>query len=90
LPPRKLDLLDTKAKRLNHAFTLLSQAFEVERMSHTGNVFQRGFTIQNGRWLSLDDLRLVRVMKTLEEIAREVSAERAVNVTLIFVSLVTS
>ena len=62
-------LLDTDARSLNHAFTLLSQEFEVDRMSHTGNVFRQGFTYQRKRWLSLDDLRLVRVMRALKEMS---------------------
>lgn len=62
-------LLNTDARSLNHAFTLLSQEFEVDRMSHTGNAFRQGFTCQGKRWLSLDDLRLVRVMKALEEMS---------------------
>ena len=62
-------LLDTEARSLNHAFTLLSQEFEVDRMSHTENVFRQGFTCQGKRWLSLDDLRLVRVMKVVEEMS---------------------
>ena len=64
-------LMNAEAESLNQAFTLLSQAFETERLSHTGNVFRQGFTHQNGRWLCLDDLRLVRVMKALQEIADE-------------------
>jgi hypothetical protein len=62
-------LLETEARSLNHAFTLLSQKFEVDRLSHTGNVFRQGFTYQGKRWLSLDALRLIRVMKALEEMS---------------------
>ena len=32
-------LLDKEATSVNHAFTLLSEEFETDRMSHTGNVF---------------------------------------------------
>ena len=58
-----------EARSLNHAFTLLSQEFETDRMSHTGNVFRQGFTCQGKHWLSLNDLRLARVMKALEEMS---------------------
>jgi len=61
-------LMNAEARSLNHAFTLLSQAFETERRSHTGNVFRQGFAYQNGRWLCLDNLRLAKVMKALQEI----------------------
>ncbi len=70
----RISLLDTEARSLNHAFTLLSQEFEVDRMSHTGNVFRQGFTCQRKRWLSLDDLRLFRVMKALEEMSDAAAA----------------
>lgn len=59
--------LNRAARSLNHAFTLLSEHFETDRLSHTGNVFRQGFTKQNGHWVCLDDLRLVRVMKALHE-----------------------
>jgi hypothetical protein len=59
-------LMNTEARSLNHAYTLLSQEFEPERLSHTGNVFRHGFVKRNGHWASLNDLRLVRVLKALE------------------------
>jgi hypothetical protein len=36
---------------------LISMKFETERISHTGNVFQRGFVKRGGKWVSLDNLR---------------------------------
>lgn len=36
-----IPVLKTNAKSLNHAFTLLSTVFETNRISHTGNVFER-------------------------------------------------
>ena len=51
-------LLNTEAKSLNHAFTLLSQRFETWRISHSGNVFKQGFTHLNGRWWSSHTLSL--------------------------------
>lgn len=55
LPPG----LDTvSASSLNHAFTLLSRAYETHRISNTGNVYTRMFYEDaNGRWYPLDDLR---------------------------------
>jgi hypothetical protein len=69
--PSRVVLMEREASSLNHAFTLLSQAFETDRLSHTGNVFRQGFTYQDDRWPRLDDLRLMRVMKTLQEISSE-------------------
>lgn len=43
---------------LNHAFTLLSQAYEKHRISNTGNVYSRVFyQDRDKRWYPLDDLR---------------------------------
>ena len=43
---------------LNHAFTMLSQAYEKHRISNTGNVYSRVFyQDRNRRWYPLDDLR---------------------------------
>lgn len=43
---------------LNHAFTLLSQAYETHRISNTGNVYTRVFyQDKDARWYPLDDLR---------------------------------
>lgn len=48
-----------EAVSLNHAFTLLSERYETDRISHTGNVFKRVFhydaTVR--RWRPLEDLR---------------------------------
>lgn len=65
----RIILLDAEARSLNHAFTLLSQEFEVHRMSHAGNVFGQGFKCQKNRRLSPNDLRIVRVMKAIEEVS---------------------
>jgi len=52
--------LKKEAQSLNHAFTLFSTEFETKRISHTGNVFQRGFVKKENKWLSLAHLRGVR------------------------------
>jgi hypothetical protein len=54
-----IPVLRTEARSLNHAFTLLSVAFEAERISHTGNVFARGFCrcAKSKDWRSLNELR---------------------------------
>ncbi len=48
-----------QAVSMNHAFTLLSERYETDRISHTGNVFRRVFhydaTLR--RWRPLEDLR---------------------------------
>jgi len=46
------------AKSLNHAFTILSEIYETERISHTGNIYKRVFYKEaNGSWYPLEDLR---------------------------------
>lgn len=46
------------ATSLNHAFTLLSQAYETHRISNTGNVYSRVFYQDRDEcWYPLDDLR---------------------------------
>lgn len=52
-----IPVLDQEAQSLNHAFTLISTEFETKRISHSGNVFQRGFVKKEDKWLSLDNLR---------------------------------
>jgi hypothetical protein len=50
--------LRQSAGSINHAFTLISSAFETKRRSHTGNVFERAFAqTEDGKWLSLDEHR---------------------------------
>ena len=49
--------LEKKAKSINHAYTLASQAYEPNRASHTGNVFNKVFVQKDGSWRSLGDLR---------------------------------
>ena len=41
---RRISVLGTEAKSLNHAFTSLAIEFEADRMSHSGNIFRQGFT----------------------------------------------
>lgn len=48
----------TRAISLNHAFTMLSKAYEKHRISNTGNVYTRVFyRDRDKRWYPLDDLR---------------------------------
>jgi hypothetical protein len=59
--------LSESATSINHAFTIVWEAFERKRQSHTGNVFERVFAFTENRWLSLDDLRrsyLAKASKT--------------------------
>jgi hypothetical protein len=66
----QISLLNMEAKSLNHALTLLSQRFEPERISHSGNVFRQGFTqLNSDRWASLDDLRFAKVAEFLHNIS---------------------
>jgi hypothetical protein len=51
-------LPDVAAKSVNHAFTLLSEKFEIHRRSHTTNVFEQVY-YQNktNRWVKLSEHR---------------------------------
>ena len=50
--------LNATAKSLNHAFTLISEAYETKRLSHSGNVFERIYAeMSPGWWRSLDNHR---------------------------------
>ena len=52
------DVHSQPADSLNHAFTLLSTAFEPWRKSHTGNVYTRVLYQEgNGKWYPLEILR---------------------------------
>lgn len=61
-----IPILQQEAKSLNHAFTLISTEFETQRISHTGNVFQRGFVKHKDKWVSLDNLRGFRELRSLK------------------------
>ena len=57
--------LKREATSINHAFTLVSEAYETERLSHTGNVFDRAYTcVDPGGWRTLDDLRLKAITES--------------------------
>lgn len=50
--------LKQDAKSLNHAYRLVSEKFEPQRLSHSGNVFRVGYYVNpNHTWISLDGLR---------------------------------
>lgn len=54
----KIPVLERTAQSLNHAYTLLSQEFETDRLSHTGNVFTKVFfESSKGKWSPLESLR---------------------------------
>jgi hypothetical protein len=55
--------LNEKAESLNHAFTIISVAYETKRRSHSGNVFERAYARDRNEWKSLDELR-IRVIET--------------------------
>lgn len=49
--------LKSSAESLNEAYTVVSSAFEPKRRSHTGNVFQTIFYLDEGWWVPLDAYR---------------------------------
>ena len=49
--------LGVEAQSLSHAYRLVSESFEPNRLSHTGDVFRLGYGRLDNRWRCLDDLR---------------------------------
>ena len=63
---------DEPAISLNHAFTLLSQAYEPWRKSHTGNIYSRMFYKEkNSRWYPLEILRNTSIAKEEHQLIKE-------------------
>lgn len=56
----EIPVLDETASSLNHAYTIVSEACETERISHTANVFTRAYIESGERWVSLDLIRKER------------------------------
>jgi hypothetical protein len=56
--------LGRPAESLNHAFTLISEAYETKRRSHSGNVFERGYVMSKSGWRNLDGLRLDAIARS--------------------------
>lgn len=64
----RIPALEKEARSLNHAFLIISEAYETKRRSHSGNVFERAYAQdRSGNWKNLDELRLQAIQKTLEE-----------------------
>ena len=62
-----IPVLERQAQSLNHAFTVISEAFETRRRSHSGNVFERVYAeVDSGKWQSLYELRLSAISKIQE------------------------
>ena len=76
--PCTISWLKKEAKSLNHAFTLISKAYETKRRSHSGNVFERAYAQDKlGNWQSLDELRLLAIQKgTFGETRQAVESNR--------------
>ena len=52
------ELAMESAQSLNHAFTKLSERFEIHRLSHTGSVYSRVFYLESDlRWYPLEYLK---------------------------------
>ena len=60
--------LGKEATSINHAFTLVSEAYETQRLSHTGNVFDRAYALFTPRvWRPLDDFRIKAIADSLSK-----------------------
>lgn len=61
------------ALSLNHAYTLLSEAYEPWRTSHTGNIYEQVlYQETNGKWYPLEFLREKRELENGQDIAKGV------------------
>lgn len=49
--------LERTAKSLNHAYGLVSEWFETNRISHSGNVFMLGYFKEEKTWIQLNTIR---------------------------------
>jgi len=57
---------------LNHAYTKLSEIYETQRISHTGNIYRRVLYMEtNGKWYPLDLLRNEALHKKEQTIAND-------------------
>lgn len=66
-----------EARSINHAYTLLSREFEVERRSHGGNVFEVGYINDGKDWVSLEVLRDHLMAKHEREIMAKLGVKDA-------------
>jgi eukaryotic-like serine/threonine-protein kinase len=55
--PCAVDALQAKAESVNHAYTLITQAFQPTRRSKVGNVFREVVVKRHDDWMPLEDLR---------------------------------
>jgi hypothetical protein len=81
-PPVLLDCachipsLKQDAQSLNHAYTLISTAFEPHRRSHAGNVFLKVFCLDAKsmlfeNWVELETMRLLKIKEFFEQLVEE-------------------
>lgn len=52
-----LPTLNEETMSLNHAFTRISEVYEPDRISHTGNVFERAYYKNGDHWIPLEKRR---------------------------------
>ena len=69
----RIPSLNMKAQSLNHAYQLISEAFEPQRMSHTGNVFDKILVAHpdGSDGVTLDSLRSTREARHASTLDRE-------------------
>jgi hypothetical protein len=60
-----IPVLEKEAISLNHAYSILSWAYEKSRRAHTGNVFKKIYFKGKDRWLPLENLR--NAFESMEE-----------------------
>lgn len=56
------------ARSLNHAYTMISERLETDRISHTGNIYDKVFYQDGEKWYPLGDLREARLYEAEREI----------------------
>ncbi len=67
-----IPIINKEAKSLNHAYTLISQEYQKQRIAHTGNVFTKFFI--KGETEGLDSLEKLRVLRS-KELNKKVAEE---------------
>jgi hypothetical protein len=76
------EVSDKPVQSLNHAYTRLSEIFEMWRISHTGNIYQRIlYEERNGNWYPLDVLRNMKLQQQEHQIAEALWKAFMINMT---------
>ena len=82
--------LKKNAESLNHAYTLISTAFEPHRRSHSGNIFQKIFykswqdDYTQNLWIELEHLRNIELTKFYDYLSQQIQPTEKQPQTFVF------